>query len=60
VQNFTTSAGQAAITQLSGPFAAENTPADPTAIIPKMKKIDVKSGELNITLPPASYTIIRL
>jgi alpha-L-arabinofuranosidase len=59
LRNVNVSNGQAAVTQLAGPFAAENTPAEPTAIIPKMKKIDVKGGELNYTLPPASYTIIR-
>jgi alpha-L-arabinofuranosidase len=59
LRHFNSAKDQADVMQLAGPLAAENTPAQPTAIIPKTKKIDTYGGEVNIALPAASYTIIR-
>lgn len=59
LRHFNSAKDQAVVTQLAGPFAAENTPAQPTLLIPTMKKIDTYGGEVNIALPAASYTIIR-
>lgn len=59
LRNFNPSKGQADITELAGPLAAENTPAQPASLVPTMKKIDIKGEEFNYTLPAASYTIIR-